>query len=166
MRLTVCVPVLAIVEVRSPGAPSSMSRRPKASVAGVRESSVWVPSPVSATVIAGAFEVTVSVATLPPTVVGSKRSRSAQVSPGSSTVVGAQSPVTPVSRAKWPASPVSARPVKVTVSVPEFVTVEVWEAVAPSSMSRPPKAMATGSRDSSVRGTRKTLTRWFRRSAT
>ena len=98
-----------------------------------------------------AFEVTVSVAVFAPVVAGSKCARSVHVCPAVSVVVLVQSPGSPVSRANWLASaPPSATAVSVTGSVPAFVTVDVCAAVAPSSMSRAPKASAAGARDSSV----------------
>jgi len=51
VSVTGSVPLLVTVEVCAVVAPSSMSWFPNGSVAGARDSSVWVPVPVSVTVM-------------------------------------------------------------------------------------------------------------------
>ncbi len=109
-----------------------------------------VPVPVSATVRSAAFEAIVSVAAFAPVEVGSKRTRSVTglsdgQRRGGLAVGGIVGQALELRRV-----PDSVRPDSVTGSVPEFVSVEVWPAVGPSSMSRDPNASAAGLGVSSV----------------
>ncbi len=151
VSVTDSVPEFVTVDSWAAVAPSSMSFEPNARESGLRESSVWMPVPLSATVTSAAFELTVSVADFPPVLLGSNCARTLHVCPAVSVVVSVQSVPCPVSRSKWAAPvPPSVMPVSVTDSVPEFVTVDSWAAVAPSSMSFEPNARESGLRESSV----------------
>ena len=61
-----------------------------------------------------------------------------------------QSPAWPVSRANCDPSPLNARSVSVTASVPVLEIVEDSDGVGPSSTSREPKSSEAGATDSPV----------------
>jgi len=81
VRVTGWVPPLVTVDVRVAVGPSATFCAANVSATGVRESSVWVPVPVSAMVTSAALEATVIAAVFAPVDAGSTRARSVQVCP-------------------------------------------------------------------------------------
>ena len=126
---------------------------PKASVSGERPSAVWMPVPVSVTARSAALDAIVTRRRLARRcVVGSNRARTVAGLPGGEDGAWRRSP-SPARRSgarSGAASPVTVTEVKVTVSLPVLVTVEVCVAVGPSSTSREPNVSVVGLRSSSV----------------
>src|SRR3954453_6229216 len=97
-NVTSSLPEFETTDVCGAVAPSSMSFDPNDSDAGERDSSVWMPVPVSDTVRSGTFELTVPVADFAPVVVGLNSTRTLHVWPAVSTVEDVQSVPCPVKR--------------------------------------------------------------------
>src|SRR4051812_25459402 len=121
-----------------------MSFEPNERLAGERDSNVWIPAPSRATLTSAAFECTVAVPDFAPTVDGSNVIRRAHVSPACNSFPFTQSDALPVT-CENDAS-LTSTPEPVTSSVPLLVTVEVCDAVAPSSMSFEPNDRLAGER--------------------
>src|SRR4051794_27710768 len=145
--VTSSVPLFVTVEVCEAVAPSSMSFDPNDSEVGDGGRCLCSPLPPYATLSRSAFEWTVTEPDLSPVVDGSNAIRSSHVLPACSTIAAAQS-------VDWNGAGEERAGTSmlemVTSSEPVFVTVEVCEAVAPSSMSFDPNDSEVGDGDSCV----------------
>src|SRR3954454_22244315 len=124
-----------------------MSLSPNGSELGEIDADVWVPVPSTATLTSAAFECTVTFPDFAPVEDGSNAMRSLQFWPAVSGLFAPQSSALPVRRVKCVGTSTLET---VTGSDPEFVIVEVCEALPPSSMSFEPNESDAGAGDSSV----------------